>query len=63
MKQYTFDYRDNKGHLHTSEQYNSIEEAKIEISRLRKQNGSNFSVVDSWVRKNGTYVGSFYYNH
>lgn len=60
MKTYEFSYKDNEGDLYESDQFNSKQEAMDEIKALRKYYDGDFSVVESWVYLDETYVGTFY---
>ena len=59
MKTYEFNYKDNEGDEFSSEEFTSLSDAKAEIKRLRKLYDGDFAVTESWIYRNGIYVGSF----
>tara|TARA_R110002049_G_scaffold960_2_gene6960 strand:+ start:159 stop:338 length:180 start_codon:yes stop_codon:yes gene_type:complete len=59
MTTYEFSYKDNEGDLFETQPFNSLSEARVEMDRLWKLYDGDFEVVETWIYKNGEFVGRF----
>jgi hypothetical protein len=55
-KSYEFSYKAN-GDIYSSDEYESLSEAKAEVERLRKIYKDDFRVVETWIYNNGVFKG------
>jgi len=59
MRIYDFTYEDNEGDKFSSDEYESLAEAKDEIKRLKELYHGDMQVTETWaynVDKNGNYI-------
>ena len=56
MKTYDFTYTDCEGDEYSSDQFNSLSEAKAEVKRLKQQD-EDVSVTETWIYRDDTFIG------
>jgi len=59
FKTYEFSYNDNEGDLFETQPFGSLSEAKQEIKRLRDIYDGDFEVVETWIYRDGEFIGRF----
>jgi len=59
MKTYEFSYKDNEGDLFETHPFESLSEARQEIKRLREMYDGDFEVVETWIYRDGEFIGRF----
>ena len=59
MKTYEFSYKDNEGDLFETRPFESLSEVRQEIKKLRERYNGDFEVVETWIYRNGEFIGRF----
>jgi hypothetical protein len=57
---YEFSFSDNEGDVYHSDECSTLSEVKEEWERVKEKYDGDCSIMESWIYKNGEYVGMWY---